>query len=59
MASIAIFVLTGILGQLLPLIEAWRRLRNAFRCDTAQESSVSPTADPEQLEASESTVGVE
>jgi hypothetical protein len=29
--SIAIFVVTGILGQLLPLIEAWRALVQALR----------------------------
>ncbi|MEV0257751.1 hypothetical protein AB0H82_26270 [Streptomyces sp. NPDC050732] len=69
--SITIFVLTGILGQLLPLVEAWRRLIGAFRGDntqgasdcseptTGQENTVPSVADPVQLEAAGSATGGE
>ncbi|SED64423.1 hypothetical protein SAMN05428942_2183 [Streptomyces sp. 2112.2] len=69
--SVLIFVLTGILGQLLPLIEAWRKLRSTFRDDSernrsegselalAQECTNAPTADPVQSETAGSAIGAE
>ncbi|WP_435970190.1 hypothetical protein [Streptomyces sp. Qhu_M48] len=60
--SIAIYALTGLPGQLIPLIDAWRSLFNAFRDDDAQnaphdsesftlETAVRSAADPAQLGA--------
>ncbi|MEU8955016.1 hypothetical protein AB0C93_11995 [Streptomyces sp. NPDC048518] len=67
--SVLIFVLTGILGQLLPLIEAWRKLRSTFRGDgernregggaLAQACTDAPTADLAQSEDTGSATGAE
>ncbi|XUM00246.1 hypothetical protein ACQ86F_25380 [Streptomyces venezuelae ATCC 10712] len=68
MVSIAIFVATGVLGQLLPLIEAWRKLLATLRGADETDASVdseptpqhgsaeTPTADPTQMRAGGSTV---
>ncbi|MFD9540910.1 hypothetical protein [Streptomyces sp. NPDC060022] len=69
--SIAIFVSTGILGQLLPLVEAWRKLLNALRDGNEKDvpssdgsassdaSTESPTTKPTQARAGGSEVGAE
>lgn len=50
--SIAIFVMTGILGQLLPLIEAWRTLRKTLRGGSKQDAQETdhapPTPEPDE-----------
>ncbi|MEV6809706.1 hypothetical protein [Streptomyces sp. NPDC051132] len=69
--SVLIFVLTGILGQLIPLVRAWRKLRSTFRDDSepnqpadgeappAQKNTDAQTANPVQSEAAGSAVGAE
>ncbi|MCG0062894.1 MULTISPECIES: hypothetical protein [Streptomyces] len=46
MISVLIFVLTGILGQLIPLVRAWRKLRSTFRDDSEQNQTADGEAPP-------------
>ncbi|MFE7130263.1 hypothetical protein ACFVIM_05345 [Streptomyces sp. NPDC057638] len=56
--SIGIVVLTGILKQLLPLVEAWHSLLDTFRGDRAQDAVGGSEPAPKPKSAEEPTAAI-